>query len=106
MNPFTWIGQCLFGLASNSDVRRLAMAVQHLQSNQERNLDQFRAFKNNATSFMRISKARMDNMMETITVVHNRLQVATKALAQRMMANAQLLVYAVESIQRLLNKLH
>ena len=45
MNPFTWLGQSLFGLASNSDVRRLAMAVRHLQNTQEGSLDQFKAFK-------------------------------------------------------------
>ncbi len=82
MNPFTWIGQSLFGLASNSDVRHLVMVVRHLQNTQEGSLDQLRAFKNNTTSFKRISKARMDDMMETITLDSDRLQVSVQALAQ------------------------
>ncbi len=105
-NPFAWVGKNLFGLASNSDVRRLAMAVRHLQTTQEGSLDQFRAFRNNATSFMRISKQRMDNMMETIEMVSDRLSIATQALAQRTTANAQLIVYAIDAISRLLAKLH
>ena len=54
-NPFAWIGKSLFYLASNSDVKRLALGVQHLRETQEGNLDQFKSLKEDATSFMCLS---------------------------------------------------
>ncbi len=105
-NPFAWIGKSLFGLASNSDVKRLAMAVQHLQRNQEGSLDQFKALKEDATSFMRLSNNRMDGLRDAIQHVYQRLSVATDAIRQRTTANAQLLVFSVGAITKLLDKIH
>ncbi len=105
-NPFAWIGKSLFGLASNSDVKHLALAVQHLQRNQKGSLDQFKALKEDATSFMRLSNARMDGLREAIQHVYQRLTVATDAIRQRTTANAQLLVFSVGAITKLLDKIH
>ena len=105
-NPFAWIGKSLFGLASNSDVKRLALAVQHLQKNQEGSLDQFKALKEDATSFMRLSNARVDGLRDAIQHVYQRLTVTAEAISQRTTANAQLLVFSVGAISKLLDKIN
>ncbi len=104
-NPFAWMGKSLFGLASNADVKRLALAVQHLQQTQEGSLDQFKSLED-ATSFMRLSNERMDNLRNSIQHVYQRLMAATDALSQRTTANAQLLVFSIGALTKLSDKVH
>ena len=83
-----------------------SFAVQHLQQTQERNLDQFKSLKEDATSFMRLSNKRMVNLRNSIQHIYERQSVAAEAISQRTTANPQLLVFSIGVISKLLNRIN